>query len=101
MLKEHLAFVESLLITGHLESHYGYAWGEPKDKGGRDSVVVPISNEAELYYYDWVEGNIKKVSDATDGKVGYVHIPDMLTTGLDEFAKHFYIAGELARHNGS
>ena len=64
--------------------------GEPKDKGGRDVVVVPIANEAELYYYDWVEGNIKKVSDATDGKVGYLHVPDMLTTGLDEFAKHFY-----------
>ena len=53
-------------------------------------VVVPIANEAELYYYDWVEGNIKKVSDATDGKVGYLHVPDMQTTGLNEFAKHFY-----------
>ena len=53
-------------------------------------VVVPIGNEAELYYYDWVEGNIKKVSDATDGKVGYLHVPDMQQTGLNEFAKHFY-----------
>ncbi len=61
----------------------------PKDKG-RDVVVVPIGNEAELYYYDWVEGNIQKVSDATDGKVGYIHVPDMQQVGLDEFAKHFY-----------
>ncbi len=60
-----------------------------KDKG-RDVVVVPIGDERELYYYDWVEGNIKKVSDATDGKVGYLHVPDMQTVGLDEFAKHFY-----------
>ncbi len=63
--------------------------GAAKEKT-RDVVVVPISDEAELYYYDWVEGNIKKVSDATDGKVGYLHVPDMQTVGLDEFAKHFY-----------
>ena len=64
--------------------------GAAEGEGARDVVVVPIADEAELYYYDWVEGNIKKVSDATDGKVGYLHVPDMQTVGLDEFAKHFY-----------
>ncbi len=63
--------------------------GGLKDKK-HDTVVVPIGNEAELYYYDWVEGNIRKVNDATDGKVGYLHVPDMQAVGLDEFAKHFY-----------
>ena len=50
---------------------------EPKEKGSRDVVVVPIDNEAELYYHEWVSNNIKKIYDATDGKVGYVHVPDM------------------------
>jgi tricorn protease len=63
---------------------------EPKEKGSREVLVVPVANEAELRYYDWVETNIKKVSDATGGKVGYLHVPDMQQPGLNEFAKHFY-----------
>jgi tricorn protease len=62
----------------------------PGAVGARRVVVTPTNDESDLYYYAWVEGNIKKVSDATDGKVGYVHIPDMLATGLNEFAKHYY-----------
>lgn len=64
--------------------------GKPAADGARRVVVTPTNDESELYYYAWVQGNIKKVSDATDGKVGYLHIPDMLTPGLNEFAKHYY-----------
>ena len=63
---------------------------QPVEKSSREVVVVPIANEAELYYYDWVEANIKKVNDATGGKVGYLHIPDMGVPGLNEWAKHYY-----------
>jgi tricorn protease len=63
---------------------------EAKEKGSRDVVVTPIASEADLYYHEWVEGNIKKVSDATGGKVGYLHVPDMQVAGLNEFVKHFY-----------
>ena len=63
---------------------------EPIEKGSKEVVVVPIADEAELYYYDWVETNIKKVNDATGGKVGYLHIPDMGVPGLNELAKHYY-----------
>jgi tricorn protease len=63
---------------------------QPAEKGSREVVVLPTGSEAELYYYNWVENNIKKVSDATGGKVGYIHVPDMLATGLNEFMKHFY-----------
>ena len=59
-------------------------------KGARSVVVTPIADESKLYYHDWVETNIKKVSDATGGKVGYLHVPDMQVTGLNEFIKHFY-----------
>lgn len=62
----------------------------PLEKGSREVTVTPIADEQPLYYHRWVEGNIKKVSDATKGQVGYVHIPDMLTHGLDEFAKYYY-----------
>jgi len=60
------------------------------EKSGRKVIVVPIRSEASLYYYTWVQNNIKKVSDATNGEVGYIHIPDMGVEGLNEFVKHFY-----------
>jgi tricorn protease len=63
---------------------------EPREKGSREATVVPTADEAKLYYYQWVQNNIKKVNDATGGKVGYVHVPDMQTPGLDEFAKYYY-----------
>ncbi len=62
----------------------------PASEGARDVVVVPTGNELPLYYYTWVQGNIDRVTRATDGRVGYVHIPDMGAPGLNEFAKYYY-----------
>ncbi len=62
----------------------------PKTAGSHETVVVPISDERPLYYYDWVQSNIEKVSKATNGRVGYVHIPDMGVPGLNEFVKYYY-----------
>jgi tricorn protease len=63
---------------------------KPDTDGSRDTVVVPIGDEARLYYFDWVQGNLEKVEEATQGKVGYIHIPDMSVAGLNEFVKYFY-----------
>jgi len=62
----------------------------PAEKGSREVIVKPIGDEHKLYYYNWVENNIKKVTEATGGKVGYIHVPDMGVDGLNEFVKHFY-----------
>lgn len=62
----------------------------PVEKGSREVTVVPIPDEADLYYYDWVQTNIEKVDKATGGKVGYIHVPDMGSRGLNEFVKYFY-----------
>ncbi len=62
----------------------------PVSAGARDVIVIPIADESGLYYYNWVQDNIRKVNDATDGRVGYIHIPDMGPGGLNEFVKHFY-----------
>ena len=58
--------------------------------GAREVVVRPIGNEEELRYVDWVETNRKKVEAATNGRVGYVHIPNMGADGLQEFIRQFY-----------
>jgi tricorn protease len=62
----------------------------PSESGSRSVIVIPIKDEADLYYYNWVQNNIRKVDEATGGQVGYIHIPDMGPAGLNEFAKHFY-----------
>jgi tricorn protease len=63
---------------------------KPELAGSRETIVVPTGSEESLYYYDWVQGNIEKVTKATNGKVGYLHVPDMSSEGLNEFVKHFY-----------
>jgi len=60
------------------------------EKGTRKVVISPIDNEAPLYHYNWVQDNIKKVEKATNGRVGYIYIPDMGPEGLNEFARYFY-----------
>jgi tricorn protease len=62
----------------------------PSDKDVRTALVVPTDDESGLYYYTWVQDNIKKVSEATNGEVGYIHIPDMSAEGLNEFVKYFF-----------
>ncbi len=59
-------------------------------EGSRKALVTPIADEAELYYFNWVQKNIEYVNSKTNGEVGYIHIPDMGPAGLNEFAKYFY-----------
>ncbi len=63
---------------------------KPTLDGARTCIITPIADESELYYYDWVQSNIRKVSEASNGRVGYIHVPDMSAEGLNEFSKHFY-----------
>lgn len=62
----------------------------PEQKNSRKVLVTPIGDESQLYYYNWVQNNIRKVSETTNGQVGYIHIPDMGVEGLNEFVKHYY-----------
>jgi len=63
---------------------------KPTEADSREVTVVPIGDEANLYYFNWVETNFEKVTKATNGKVGYIHIPDMGVHGLNEFVKYYY-----------
>lgn len=63
---------------------------EPKEAGSHETVVIPTGDEHELYYYNWVQNNIDKVDKASNGRVGYIHIPDMGVPGLNEFMKYYY-----------
>ena len=58
--------------------------------GSRKSLVVPVGDESDLYYLDWVRKNVDYVTAKTNGEVGYIHIPDMGVGGLNEFVKYYY-----------
>ena len=62
----------------------------PEIDGSRKVLVKPVDDESQLHYFNWVQKNIDYVNEKTDGQVGYIHIPDMGPTGLNEFAKYFY-----------
>jgi tricorn protease len=62
----------------------------PNDNGARDVTVVPIADEAPLYYLAWVRKNIDEVTKKTGGEVGYLHIPDMGQDGLNQFTKLYF-----------
>lgn len=63
---------------------------KPQLSGARKVVISPLANEYPLIHYNWVQDNIKKVDQASNGRIGYIYIPDMGPEGLNEFARYFY-----------
>ncbi len=51
--------------------------------------VKTLASQVSARYRDWVEKNRDYVHERTKGKVGYVHIPDMVANGFAEFHRGF------------
>jgi tricorn protease len=47
----------------------------------RRIAVVPVKDEERLRYQEWVHANRRTVREASDGKFGYLHVPDMMANG--------------------
>ncbi len=61
------------------------------DSSARKLVVTPIGDDSNLRYRDWIERNREQVERKTDGKVGYVYIPNFTSRrGLNDFVRQFY-----------
>ncbi|UFX98471.1 S41 family peptidase [Candidatus Gromoviella agglomerans] len=60
-------------------------------KNGVKQLVINGSSSGNRFhiYREWVNNNRKFVSDFTNGKVGYIHIPDMSSRGYAEFCMSF------------
>ncbi len=56
-----------------------------------------LKDETSARYRQWVERNRAYVADRTEGRVGYVHIPNMGPDGYAEF--HRYYLGELHKES--
>ncbi len=58
-------------------------------KTPEEVVVKTLTQQRDLIYRDWVEGNREFVHQQSKGKIGYVHIPNMMPQGYAEFYRYF------------
>ena len=56
----------------------------------RNYKVTPLASEWAIRNRDWVEGNMKKVHEATNGDVAYVYVPNTSVAGFNYFKRYFY-----------
>jgi tricorn protease len=56
----------------------------------RDVVVEPVGNEFFMRLWAWIEGNRKAVDEASDGRVGYVYLPNTAGAGYTLFNRMFF-----------
>jgi tricorn protease len=64
----------------------GAAESEP-----RTVTVKALRDERPARYRDWVAANRDKVHQATQGRVGYIHVPDMGPDGYAEFHRAYLV----------
>jgi tricorn protease len=62
---------------------------DDEDDGQRTVTVKALRSESPARYRQWVEANRRQVHEATGGRVGYVHIPDMGAHGYAEFHRGY------------
>ncbi|MBN1504043.1 MAG: PD40 domain-containing protein, partial [Candidatus Eisenbacteria bacterium] len=64
---------------------------EPKltDKA-RKVIVNLLSNERDLRFRAWIEKNRAYVEKKTNGKVGYIYVPDTSIPGQNELVRQFF-----------
>ncbi|MFS1437746.1 S41 family peptidase [Shewanella sp. 10N.286.48.A6] len=63
-----------------------------RGKKSHQTIVVPHDNrtDAKLRYLDWVTNNAAKVSSASKGNIGYLHLYAMGAGDIESFAREFY-----------
>ncbi len=59
-------------------------------QGSRKVNVVPVADELQLRNRDWVERNLRRVHEATAGRVAYVYVPNTAGAGHTYFKRYFY-----------
>jgi len=63
--------------------------GDARGRKPRRVVVHTLRDEVPLRYREYVDSRRRLVHEATDGRVGYLHIPDMVAHGYTEFHRAY------------
>jgi tricorn protease len=58
---------------------------EPAGAPRRSVAIVPLANDQRLRYLDWVSRKRAEVRALSDGRAGYLHVPDMVSQGWADF----------------
>jgi Periplasmic protease len=67
----------------------------PSRDGAREITVEPIANEQQLRLWSWVETNRREVLARSNGRVGYVYLPNTAEAGFDLFNRMYYAQAHL------
>lgn len=59
-------------------------------RDARDIVIEPTGNERRLRLWNWIEENRRQVDEATDGRAGYVYLPNTAGAGYTFFNRMFF-----------
>ncbi|WP_367390365.1 PDZ domain-containing protein [Lewinella sp. LCG006] len=62
----------------------------PDGADRRELLVKPVANERDLRYWDWIEGNRRKVDELSDGKLAYVYVPNTGNGGFTSFNRYYF-----------
>ena len=60
------------------------------DDEARHVIVKPMRNDGRIRYRAWIERNRAYVDKATDGRVGYIYVPDTGVNGQNDLYRQFY-----------
>ncbi len=60
------------------------------DDSARQVVVELLGNERGLRYRAWIEANRAYVDEQTDGRVGYIYVPNTGINGQNDLMRQFY-----------
>jgi tricorn protease len=63
---------------------------DPDHEDARDVVVRTLASDQNLRFRSWVEGNRRKVEKLSDGRVGYIFVPDTAVNGQNELFRQYY-----------
>jgi tricorn protease len=63
------------------------------DGSGKRRIEIRGQSRVKMndaMYERWTSGNMKKVTELSSGKLGYIHIPSMTEPGLERFVRALY-----------
>ncbi|MGH3763463.1 S41 family peptidase, partial [Actinophytocola sp.] len=85
------------LLAGTADKPVELSIGPAGGGASRSVVVVPLLDDMLLRYHDWVAGRRAYVREASDGRLGYLHVPDMVANGWAQLHRDLRLE---VRHEG-
>lgn len=98
---DYILAVNGVELTGDMNIYKAFAGkagrqtivtvnNQPTKEGAHNVTVVPVGNERTLRTFAWVEGNRRKVTEMSDGQLGYVWLPNTSNAGYTFFNRYYF-----------